>query len=133
MPARVPQAPGTCFFATMLLALIACAPTPTMNRVGMDGPGIRTILTVTNKKFDPQQVSLMRSGAVIPIGMVPALSTRVFLLSGSQFGDGGTLQLLAGSRSDASAFRSGTFSAMVGHRIEWVINLGVASDVVIVR
>lgn len=101
--------------------------------VGIAGRDHRAVLHVTNRGLEHLQLALLRSGATIPIGSVPALGARTFYLTGSQLGNGGALQLKAGTRANVSVFQSALFSATVGQRIEWVIDRALASDVVIVK
>lgn len=119
--------------AALLIVAIACATVPASRQSGDARPPGRALLHVTNKSVDDLQLFLMRSGTAIRVGRLPGLSTRVFELSGSQLGDGGEIQLVAGSRSNPSAHRSSVFAASFGHRIAWVIDYRVPSDVVIVR
>ena len=115
-----------------LATVLSCAPNQGYD-FGISGRDSRAILQVTNRELDPLQLSLVRGGTTIPIGAVPGLGTRTFLLNASQIGNGDALQLKAGTRANVSAFQSAVFSATIGHRIEWVINRNVASDVVIVK
>jgi hypothetical protein len=119
-------------YIVMLNAVIGCAAVPGYE-VGIVGRDHRAVLHVTNRGLDHLQLSLLRSGANIPIGSVPALGSRTFYLTGSQLGNGGALQLRAGTRANVSVFQSAVFSATVGQLIEWVIDRALASDVVIVK
>ena len=119
-------------YGIALATIASCAPNPG-HGFGIGGIDRRAILQVTNREVEPLQLSLVRSGTTIPIGTVPSLGTRTFLLNASQIGNGDALQLKAGTRADVSAYQSAVFSATVGQRIEWVINRTVASDVVVVK
>lgn len=119
-------------FAAALVTIVSCAANAGYE-VGMAGRDSRATLQVTNRGLEPLQLSLVRSGATIPIGSVPGLGTRTFFLTGSHLGNGVALQLKAGTRANMSAFQSTVFSATIGQLIEWVIDRGAASDVVTVK
>jgi hypothetical protein len=111
----------------------SCATTGGWTRADAAASPGQAILQVTNKSVDDLQLSLVRSGTTIRLGTIAALSTRVFLISDGQIGDGAELQLSAGTRSRPNWKHSGAFSASVGKRITWVIDAAVCSGSVIIR
>jgi len=132
MTARVRTPWRRYLLAASTLATLACATTPATVPVG-EITASSAILQVTNSDFDDVSVFLVRSGTLIRLGTVAGLSRGVFQLSGAQLGDGGELRLVASTRSNTSAHRSGTFMASAGQRISWVIDSRLPSEVVIVR
>ncbi len=116
---------------TLLVMIPACAARLQTHEFHAATRGVA--LRVTNKSVDDRQVFLVRSGTAIRLGLIQALSTRVFWISDAQLGSGGDLELRAAARSNSYVQRSATFSASVGQRIEWVIEDQLPSEVVIVR
>ena len=107
--------------AALLLA-IACAGNARQHNLAPSPRNGGATLLVSNRSLDDLVIALVRGQTRIRIGMVNALSTRRFEMTGAQFGAGGEARLSASSRNHSDLRVSAPFLAAAGHAIEWVID-----------
>jgi hypothetical protein len=114
-----PSAPYRILAILLLVAVSACAPraarwTPAA------GTESATLLEVRNDQWDDLAVYLERGGALLKLGTVPGLSTRVLKVPAEYLRRGGSVRLKAMRPGSGVLAASVPFNLVQGQRAEWV-------------
>ena len=102
----------------LLAAVSACS--PLVGRWAQPGVESVTQLEVRNDRWDDLTVYLEREGALLKLGTVPGLSSRLLNVPAVYLPNGGDVRLSASRPGSAAQATSVRFNLAPGQRIAWI-------------
>jgi len=111
--------------------LIGCAPAHARSS-GADGRA-QMAVHVGNDSWEDLAIYLMRGTARIPLGTVPSMEERRFVLVPSVIGPGLDLALLAVSRVSGRIVRSELFEVGPGSQVQWEVQPNLLQSALSIR
>ena len=122
------QSPLIALCAAMILH--GCASTG-LNATPMRSATSDPVVWIANRRPQAMRISLRTGATTIPLGVVPGLASRQFVVPAVSLAAFGEVQLEASERGASSSLRSQSFSLSVGRTAWWTLDRQRPSEVIV--